>query len=194
MVVPVTGTDRTRPVEENDHMSSFSPLRRFAVTAAMIGAAVFGSVALAPAASADESAPAVVEQASVVEAAPAPEVVPAPTPSQVVPAPPEIVYDKNGRPVKAPKPCTTTQLDQFQQQAAKAVTQADALKRAAFTLRDAAAKLRAQAAVATGSSARLLTVLANAGDAAANALENKAAELLEAASVLPCIPPGGGRF
>ena len=181
-------------------MTSFSPLRRFAVTAAMIGAAVFGSVALAPAASADESAPAVVEQAPVVESAPAPEVapapavVPAPTPSQVVPAPPEIVYDKNGKPVKAPKPCTTKQLDQFQQQAAKAITQADALKQTAYKLRDASAKLRAQAAVAVGSSARLLTFLANAGDAAANALENKAAELLEAASVLPCIPPGGGRF
>jgi hypothetical protein len=167
-------------------MTSFSNLRRVAVTAAMIGGAVFGSVALAPVASADESAPVVVEQA--------PEVVPTPTPSQVVPVAPEIVYDKNGKPVKAPKPCTTKQLDQFQQQAAKAVTQADALKQAAFKLRDGAAKLRAQAAVAVGSSARLLTVLANAGDAAANALEHRAADLLESASVLPCIPPGGGRF
>jgi hypothetical protein len=186
-------------------MTSFSPVRRVAVTAAMIGAAVFGSVALAPAASADESAPVVVEQAPAVEApapeaaqapevAPAPEVVPAPTPSQVVPVAPEIVYDKNGRPVKAPKPCTTKQLDQFEQQAARAVTQADVLKQAAFKLRDGAAKLRAQAAVAAGSSARLLTLLASAGDRAANALEQRAADLLESASVLPCIPPGGGRF
>jgi hypothetical protein len=174
-------------------MTSFSPLRRFAVTAAMIGAAVFGSVALAPSASADESAP-VVEQAPVVDAAPAPEVVPAPTPSQVVPVAPEIVYDKNGKPVKAPKPCTTKQLDQFQAQAARAITSADSLKQAAFKLRDGAAKLRAQAAVAVGSSARLLTMLANAGDTAANALEQRAADLLESASVLPCIPPGGGRF
>ena len=177
---------------ENDTMTSTNPLRRFAVTAAMIGAAVFGSVALAPAASAEESAP-VVEQAPVVEA-PAQEVVPAPTPSEVVPVAPEIVYDKNGRPVKAPKPCTTKQLDQFQTQAARAITQADALKQAAYKLRDGAAKLRAQAAVATGSSARLLTLLANAGDAAAHALEQRAADLLESASVLPCIPPGGGRF
>jgi hypothetical protein len=174
-------------------MTSFSPLRRFAVTAAMIGAAVFGSVALAPAASADESVP-VVEQAPVVETAPAPDVVPAPTPSQVVPVPPEIVYDKNGKPVKAPKPCTQKQLDQFGQQAAQAVKQADLLKQGAFKLRDAAAKLRAQAAVAVGSSARLLTVLATAGDTAASALEQRAADLLESASVLPCIPPGGGRF
>ena len=174
-------------------MTSFSPVRRFAVTAAMIGAAVFGSVALAPSASADESAP-VVEQAPVVDAAPAPEVVPAPTPSQVVPVAPEIVYDKNGKPVKAPKPCTQKQLDQFQTQAAAAVTRADSFKQAAFKLREGAAKLRAQAAVAVGSSARLLTMLATAGDNAANVLEQRAADLLESASVLPCIPPGGGRF
>ena len=87
--------------------SSISPLRRFAVTSALLGAAVFGSVALAPAASADESAP-VVEQvpapesAPVVETAPAPEDVPAP---EAVPAPaPAPAPAPQAAPAPAPAP------------------------------------------------------------------------------------------
>ena len=163
---PCCHRDRPDPAaEENDVMdSSISPLRRFAVTGAMIGAAVFGSVALAPAASADESAPVVVEapvlEAPVVEApvaeapvveAPAVAVVPAPAPAPVVeqapapaatPAPPPVVYDKNGKPVKAPKACTAKELDQYAQQAAQATRLATSLESAAARLHDAAAKLR----------------------------------------------------
>ena len=73
--------------------TSSSTLRRVAVTAAMIGAAVFGSVALAPAASADESAP-------VVEQAPAPEVVPVPEQAPVPEVAPEAVPAPEEAPAK----------------------------------------------------------------------------------------------
>ena len=182
--------------------SSIGPLRRFAVTSALIGAAVFGSVALAPAASADESAP-VVEQvpapesAPVVEVAPAPApapaAAPAPAPAPVVTAPP-IAYDKNGKPIKHPKACTAKELEKAQKDAAQSLKLADALNAAALTLREASGKLRAQAITASASSARVLGALANASDTAAQLLENKAAALIDAAYVLPCIPPGGGRF
>ena len=164
---------------------SISPIRRFAVTAAMVGAAVFGSVALAPVASADESTP-VVEQAPVVEEAPAP----AP---QAPPAPP-IVYDKNGKPIKAPQACTATQMDQYERSMAQATRLADALYAAAAKLDEAAGTLRARAAQVSASAGTVLTALAGGSEKASDKLEERAALLLEEAGVLPCVPEGGGRF
>jgi hypothetical protein len=200
--------------------TSISPIRRFAVTAAMVVAAVFGSVALAPAASAEESAP-------IVESAPAPEVAPAPEPvpaSEVVPVPeaapapapapeaapapasapqaepapaptaPPVVYDKNGKPIKPPTACTAEELEKALQNQAQQLRLADSFTAAAQKLRDASAQLRAQAAKAQPSKARLINALATASDRAAQLLEEKAAELVDAALILPCIPEGGGRF
>jgi outer membrane biosynthesis protein TonB len=218
--------------------TSISPLRRFAVTAAMIGAAVFGSVALAPAASAEESAP-VVEQAPapepapVIESAPAPEpvpapeaapapapvpapeaapapapapapeAVPAPAPAPVVeqapapavtPAVPPVLYDKNGKPIKPPKACTAKEVEKYAKKAAQSLRLADSLNAAALKLRDAAGQLRAQAVKAKASTARVLNALATGSDRAADLLEERAALLIDEASVSPCIPAGGGRF
>ena len=91
--------------------ATISPIRRLAVTIAMAGVAAIGTVALAPAALADDAV--VVESAPATEAAP---VVEAP----VVEAPPQIVFDKDGKPVKAPKVCTTKDLEKVAEKVAKA--------------------------------------------------------------------------
>jgi hypothetical protein len=107
---------------------------------------------------------------------------------------PPVAYDKNGKPIKPPKNCTPKELEKAQKDAAQSLKLADSLNAAALKLRDASDKLRAQAAKSSASSARLLNALAGASDMAAQLLENKAAALIDAAYVLPCTPPGGGRF
>jgi hypothetical protein len=105
-----------------------------------------------------------------------------------------VLYDKNGKPIPPPKNCTAKEVEKYAKKAAQSLGLADSLIDAAAKLRKASDQLRAQAAKAKGLQARLLSTLAGASDRAAELLEERAALLVDEASVSPCIPEGGGRF
>jgi hypothetical protein len=109
--------------------------------------------------------------------------------------PPPIVYDKDGKPVKAPKYCTVKDLERFAAKVAQAARTAAVLERAADRLRDAAASLDNQVAHARSAWQRMmLKGLANAANWAAQELEEQAAEIVERANRRTCVeqPPTGG--
>jgi hypothetical protein len=187
-------------------ITTITPLRRIAVTLAMTGVTAFGAVAIAPAAFADETTT-VTEEAPVTEVAPevVPEVVPevavpevepvvepapvvesTPAPAPVVTPPPAVVIGKDGKPVAAPKVCTTKDMAERAAKIAKATAQAAPLLRTATKLREASALLRAQA-VKNPSQARIALALANAADLAAAKLEAQAADLIAKAGQLSCL-------
>jgi hypothetical protein len=203
-------------------ITTISPLRRIAVTLAMTGVTAFGAVAIAPAAFAEEtttvteSAPvtevapevevaevvvpevvvteaAPVEPAPVVETPPVVESTPAPAP--VVTPPPAVVIGKDGKPVAAPKVCTTKDMAERAAKIAKATAQAAPLLRTATKLREASALLQAQA-VKNPSQARIALALADAADLAAAKLEARAADLIAKAGQLSClvVAAPGDRF
>jgi ribonuclease E len=183
-------------------ITTITPLRRIAVTLAMTGVTAFGAVAIAPAAFADETttvteeapvtevAPEVVPEVAVPEAAPvvepAPVVESTPAPAPVVTPPPAVVIGKDGKPVAAPKVCTTKDMAERAAKIAKATAQAAPLLRTATKLREASALLRAQA-VKNPSQARIALALANAADLAAAKLEAQAADLIAKAGQLSCL-------
>jgi hypothetical protein len=183
-------------------ITTITPLRRIAVTLAMTGVTAFGAVAIAPAAFADETttvteeapvtevAPEVVPEVAVPEAAPvvepAPVVESTPAPAPVVTPPPAVVIGKDGKPVAAPKVCTTKDMAERAAKIAKATAQAAPLLRTATKLREASALLRAQA-VKNPSQARIALALADAADLAAAKLEAQAADLIAKAGQLSCL-------
>ena len=115
----------------------------------------------------------------------------------MVEAPPQVVFDKNGKPVKAPKVCSAKDLEKMAKDVAEATTQATSLNKAAAALRQSAVALKAQAAKALGTKAKLLTGLATAADWAAAQLEQQAVKTVEKANVKNCLvlaPGGGTRF
>jgi hypothetical protein len=200
-------------------ITTITPLRRVAVTLAMAGVTAFGAVAIAPAAFADEG-PTISDQAPVIDPAPVtPEVVvpdattvppvvetapvvppvaePAPVPAPVV-TPPQVVIGKDGKPVKAPKVCTTKDQSEYAAKLAKATEQAAGITRNANTLRAVSAALRAQAAkMPIASQGRSLALaLANLSDYAASKLDAQAADVIAKVGGIGCIVPivSGGRF
>jgi ribonuclease E len=184
-------------------ITTITPLRRLAVTLVLTGATVFGAVAIAPAAFADETST-VTEDASVTETAPevvvpevvvpatppvvepAPVVESTPAPAPVVTPPPAVVIGKDGKPVAAPKVCTTKDMAERAAKIAKATAQAAPLLRTATKLREASALLRAQP-VKNPSQARIALALADAADLAAAKLEAQAADLIAKAGQLSCL-------
>ena len=138
----------------------------------------------------EESVP-VVESAPVAPSAPVTEVQPAP----VTATPPPVVYDKDGKPVKAPKICSVKDMENQAKKIAEATQQAATLTRTAEKLRASAVALRAQALKATRS-VQALNAMADAADWAAAQLEQQAVALVQKAGELTCAPPivGGGRF
>ncbi|HEX2215139.1 MAG TPA: hypothetical protein VHG27_00330, partial [Xanthobacteraceae bacterium] len=63
---------------------------------------------------------------------PAPTVEPTPAP-----APPPVLYDKNGKPIPPPKNCTAKEVEKYAKKAAQSLRLADSLTGAAAKLRDA---------------------------------------------------------
>ena len=148
---------------------------------------------------APEVVPEVVVPAPVVPPArvvpPAPVVESAPAPAPVV-TPPPVVIGKDGKPVKAPKVCTTKDLSDLASKVAKATAQAASLNRTAATLRQASDLLRAQAAKLNPMRARIALALAGVSDFAASKLEAQGQALIAKANQVGCIVVAepGGRF
>ena len=153
--------------------------------------------------------PPVVDPAPVVPpvADPAPVVPPVADPAPVVPpvadpapvvAPPQVVIGKDGKPVKAPKVCTTKDQSEYAAKLAKATEQAAGITRNANTLRAVSAALRAQAAkMPIASQGRSLALaLASLSDYAASKLDAQAADVIAKVGGIGCIVPivSGGRF
>ncbi|TFV88343.1 hypothetical protein E4P38_11405 [Blastococcus sp. CT_GayMR16] len=109
--------------------------------------------------------------------------------------PPPVVIGKDGKPVKAPKVCTSKDLSDLASKVAKATAQATQLNKTAAALRQVSAALRTQAAKMTNvSQARLTLALAALGDLAANKLEAQAKSVVTSANQISCIvvtAPGG---
>jgi hypothetical protein len=149
-------------------------------TLVIAGIAAFGSVAVAPAAMADEPA-------AVQPAAPVTGVAPVAEPAPVVTAP--------AKPVKTPKYCTTADLDAFAKQQVQWTQQSSMLKTLAAKARIAADAVRAlpknHSAVQQKRSEAAAAVLEKAADA----LEDQAKDLLEKVKYgLECTVQGGPRF
>jgi hypothetical protein len=112
--------------------------------------------------------------------------------------PPAVVIGKDGKPVKAPKVCTSKDLTDLAAKVAKATAQAAPLNRAAAQLRELSAALRTQAAKLNPNStqARVALALASVSDYAAAKLEAQAKDLIAKANVVDCIvvTAPGGRF
>ena len=190
--------------------NTISPLRRIAVTLVLTGVTALGAVSIAPAAFADDSVsvqPSVTAPADT-SAVPADDSQgkdksksdvadknqgdnsgvqsPAPAPVVVTP-PPAVVYDKNGKPIKAPKVCSAKDLEDV----AKKVD--DATKKAASTLQlaakahQAAALVRAQESKMTASQVRLAELVANGLDLVGDKLAAQAQASIDKAAVKDCI-------
>jgi hypothetical protein len=114
----------------------------------------------------------------------------------VVVTPPPVVVDKDGNTHVAPKYCTAEELEKVAKKVAAATKAVAPLVRAADRLHARADALRAQADKSSGSSARVLTALANAADRAGDLLDQQAQKLIDKASEKKCLaaPAGGGRF
>jgi hypothetical protein len=154
--------------------STISPLRRLVVAVALTGATALGTVAVAPAALADDTA----------VVAPATETAPAVSDKAEAPKPP-----------KGPKICTAEDLDAFAVQSAKWTQQADQLTSLADKSQAAADALRAQAKNLRSTAKKIAEELAKGLDKAAKALDKQADELLDKARFgLECTVPGGPRF
>jgi hypothetical protein len=174
--------------------NSISPLRRIAVTLVLTGVTALGAVSIAPAAFADESS---TVQTSVTEtpAVESPAVEAPAVEAPVVVTPPEVVYDKDGKPVKAPKVCTAKDLSDVAKKIADATKKAAPLLSLADKSRDAAVAVRAQIAKVSPAAGRLAELVAQGLDKVADKLEAQAADLVAKASVKSCIVlPTGGRF
>jgi hypothetical protein len=191
--------------------SNIGPFRRLAVTVALAGFTAVGTVAIAPAASADDAAvvgsapvteeapvvesvpvPAPVESAPAPAADPAPTPAPAPAPTADAPKP-----DKKGTVVEQPDVCTKDDIKQWEKGIGQAEKTAKVLTGIADKLRKEAKDLVKQAAKQTGFRARITAGLAAAADWAAQVLEEQAAKLVEKAGTLDCLivaPGGGTRF
>lgn len=177
--------------------TTISPLRRITVTVALTGAAAFSAVAIAPSAFADDSvasaasdsaAPAVSDPAATDPAATDPAVV---TPS----APPAVVLDKKGNPVKAPKICTDKDLADSAKKVADATKKAAPLLSLATSSHKAADMLRAQEVRMTVRQVATTEALANGLDMLGDRLASQAQATIDKAGVLDCfIVTAGGRF
>ena len=154
--------------------STISVLRRLAVAVALTGATALGTVAIAPAALADETAV----------------VVPAAETAPVVPDAPAAP-----KPPKAPRDCTTEDLDAFAVQSATWTQQAAQLTSLADKAQVSAERLRAQAKNLRSTAKKIAEDLAKGLEKVAKAFDRQAADLLdEARFALQCTVPGGQRF
>jgi hypothetical protein len=154
--------------------SIINPARRIGATLVIAGMAAFGSVAVAPAAFADESSAGQYQEG---QNAPA------------VPALPD-----TGKPVKTPKMCTDKDLEKYAKDQAKWNQQATLLSTLAAKSRQAADILRAQKNLKPAQ-LKLATALADGLVKAAESLEAQASELLDKTVFgLDCTVPGGPRF
>jgi hypothetical protein len=173
--------------------TTISPLRRITVTLAMTVIAAFGAVAIAPAAFADDTVavqPAPATDTTVTD----PAVVPAPAPAPA-PAPPAVVYDKNGKPIPAPKVCTAKDLSDSAKKVADATKKVAPQLQLAAKSHDAADLVRAQEPKMTLSQAKLAELVANGLDAVGDKLAAQAQATIDAAGQLSCLVlPTGGRF
>jgi hypothetical protein len=207
--------------------TTISPLRRITVTLALAGAAAFSAVAIAPSAFAadstipaatDSAAPAVSDPAVTAPvvtppAAPAvtdpavtapvvtPPAAPAVTDPAVVtppvPSGPPIVYDKNGKPLKAPKTCTDKDLADSAKKVADATKKAAPLLSQAASLHNAANFLKAQETnMTTVAQKNLAELVVKALDSAGDKLAAQAQASIDKAGVLDCwiVSVPGGRF
>ena len=114
----------------------------------------------------------------------------APTP------PPPVVFDKDGKPVKAPKVCTRRTSRRWPRTVAEATKQVASLTKAAKVPASPLCLLRAQAAKAVGIKAKLLTGLATAADWAAAQLEQEgpSSSRRRRRRTASSAPGGGTRF
>jgi hypothetical protein len=179
--------------------TTISPLRRIAVTLAMTGVTAFGAVAIAPAAFADDTVavqPAAGDVAATDPAASDPAATdPAASDPAAVTPPPDVVYDKNGKPVKAPKVCTAKDLAESAKKVAAATTKAVPLLQLAAKSQAAAALLRAREDTMTPAQARVTELVAKGLDLVAGKLEAQAQAAIDKAAQKSCIVlPSGGRF
>jgi hypothetical protein len=112
------------------------------------------------------------------------------------PAPPVVVIGKDGKPVKAPKVCTSKDQADYAAKLAKATAQAASLKSNAAKLRQVSALLRLQTAKMTPAQIKVTLALASLSDYAASSLEAQAADAVAKVGVIDCIVPvvTGGRF
>lgn len=150
-----------------------SPLRRFGATLVIAGIAAFGSVAVAPAALADEPA---VEQAV-----------------ETTPAAPEV--PKLDKPVKTPKLCTDKDVAAFAKQQVQWKQQAAVLNTLAAKSRLAADAILAQPRNHSAVQLKRSEAAAALLEKAADAFEAQAAELLDKVAFgLPCTVTGAPRF
>ena len=199
---------------------TISPLRRIAVTLVLTGVTALGAVSIAPAAFADDS---VSVQPAITAPAATPAVpsddgkdkgkdksdeannnkgeegdgskaaTPAPV---VVTPPPAVVYDKNGKPIKAPKVCTAKDLDDVAKKVADATKKAASIFALAEKSHQAANLVRAQESKMTASQVRLAELVANGLDMVGDKLAAQAQASIDKAGVKDCIVVSvpAGRF
>jgi hypothetical protein len=161
--------------------STLSPVRRLGATLLIAGIAAFGSVAVAPAASAEE--PAVVQEAPVAE------------PSAEAPAVADGKDKDKDKPVKAPKFCTDKDLEKHAKDSAKWNEQASTFTALAGKSREAAAVLREKSANLKPGAKMLAELLARGLDKAATALDGQAQKLVDQVALgLQCVVAGAPRF
>ena len=110
--------------------------------------------------------------------------------------PPPVVFDKDGNKHKAPKYCTSKDLEKLAKDIAEATKAATKMKQAAGIARAAAVLARKQALKMNPLFARITNEVARGLDVLANLLEKQAKELLDKASEKKCVdaPVSGGRF
>jgi hypothetical protein len=153
-----------------------SPVRRVGATLVIAGIAAFGSVAVAPAALAEE--PAVVQAGEIVPAAP------------IDPAP--VVVEQPG---STGQPCTAADLEQFAKDQAKWTKQAAVLTSLAKKSKASADLIRAQMKFMKAAQKKHAEMLVKALDKLTEALESEAAALLDKAKFgLQCTVEGAPRF
>ncbi|MCW2700063.1 MAG: hypothetical protein JWQ45_1598 [Blastococcus sp.] len=152
-----------------------SPLRRVGAGLLIAGIAAFGTVAVAPAALADETVAVAV----------------APVAEPTAP----VVTEPAAKPGKTPKICTAEDLEAFAAQSLKWQQQAEQLQSLAVKARAGAEALRAQSKNLRAAAKKFAEELAKALDKAAAAWEAQAQDLI-AKTLLgpPCTVPGAARF
>jgi hypothetical protein len=156
---------------------TISPVRRFGAALVIAGIAAFGSVAVAPAALADETA---AVQSEVVE---------------TTPAPAPVVDEPAAKPSTAPKFCTAEDLEAFAKDSAKYEKQAAQMSELADKAKAGADAIKGQSKNLKGIAKKLADEVAKGLDKVAKAFEQKAQDLLDQAMFgLTCIIEGGPRF
>jgi hypothetical protein len=163
--------------------TTISPLRRITVTLALTGAAAFSAVAVAPSAFADDSvAPVTSVTVPAVGTAPV--------------APPPVVLNKDGKPVKAPKTCSDKDIAESDKKVADAKKKVAPLFALATKAHVTADAVRAQEVkLTTAKQVAAAEAVANGLDMVGDKLADQAQATIDKAAILDCfIVEAGGRF